>query len=462
MGDWCVVDHLLRLAVTLLAAVAIPVLVRKRVGGSPVSYTAIVCGLTFLVMAEVLWLTSPLAPDWRLRDADLHLPAYGGGYLLVLIGFLLLMRDMRMTQVRDRQATSDERARAEAARLQEARLQVALDELNHVQNELRRERDFIRGIIETNDVLIISIDLDDDRLTMFNKGAEQLTGYTRAEVIGRQYREIFIAPEDRAKVVQTREDIKAGRLDDVGSQEHVILTKSGARRRISWTYTVSHDDQGRATHMAAFGRDVTEQRQMQESLERAKADLERANVDLERLATTDYVTGLINRRLATALFEREVVRSRRACTPLAAILMDLDRFKAINDTYGHEAGDAVLKGVAPAIAARLRTTDIVARYGGDEFLLVLPDTDVPGAELLAEEVRRLVQRTPVKHGAAELAVTVSLGLAMLEPGQHLTVDQLVRRADEAMYRAKKLGGNRVAVWGAPAEADVASGLASAE
>jgi diguanylate cyclase (GGDEF)-like protein len=214
--------------------------------------------------------------------------------------------------------------------------------------------------------------------------------------------------------------------------------------------------------MAAFGCDVTEQRQMQESLERAKADLERANVDLERLATTDYVTGLINRRLASALFEREVVRSRRACTPLAAILMDLDRFKAINDTYGHEAGDAVLRGVAPAIAARLRTSDIVARYGGDEFLFVLPDTDVPGAELLAEEVRRLVQRTPVKHGAAELAVTVSLGLAVLEPGQHLTVDQLVRRADEAMYRAKKLGGNRVAVWGAPAEADVAGAPASAE
>jgi len=419
-----------------------------------------VCGVTFLAVAEGLWLAAPLAPDWQLQDVDLNLPIYSGGYLLVLAGFLSLMRDIRRLQVRDRQSISDERAGAEAARLQEERLQVALDELKRVQATLRHERDFVRGILETNEVLIFTIDLEDGRIMMFNKGAEHLTGYSRDEVMGRRYREVFLAPEDRAAAVQLRQDIKAGRASAVGGHEHFIITKSGERRRISWKYTLCCDEQGQPTHIAVFGHDVTRQREMLSSLEQAKADLERANAELQRLAVTDDLTGLANRRLAATFFEREILRSRRSGSPLGVVLMDLDRFKGINDTYGHEAGDAVLKCVGQVLRGRLRGTDIVARYGGDEFLMVLPDTGAEGAALLADEIRRLIQNTPVAHGELRIAVTGSFGLAMLEAGQSLTIDQLVRRADEAMYRAKKTGGNRITTWGSPSAAEVEAGLAA--
>jgi len=458
LSEWQVTDHLLRLGVLLFAAISILTLVRKRVGGASISYTTMVCGVTFLIMGEVLWLADPLAPDWGLRDADVDLPVYSGGYLLVLAGFLALMRDIRRGQVGDRQTASDERARAEASRLQEERLQVALDELKRVQATLRHERDFVRGILETNEVVILSTELEDGRLVVFNKGAEHLTGYSREEVIGRPFREVLLAPEDRAAMVQWREDILAGRRSPVGGLEQFVVTKSGERRLISWKYTVCHDEQARPTHLAAFGSDITRQREMQERLEQAKADLERANAELERLAATDYLTGLVNRRLAATLFEHEMVRSRRGGSPLAVILLDLDRFKAINDTHGHEAGDAVLKDVAQTLKGRLRATDIVARYGGDEFLLVLPDTGREGAAFLAEEIRQLVQRTPIRHGEVQLTMTSSLGLAVAAPGQFLSIDELVRRADEAMYRAKKLGGNRVATWDSPVEAEVAPGL----
>jgi diguanylate cyclase (GGDEF)-like protein/PAS domain S-box-containing protein len=448
-------DHLLRLAVLILAGLAIAIVVRRLVGGATISYVTLVLGIAVLAAGEVLQLAAPLAPDWRLGDVDIHLPIYSGGYLLVLMGFMSLMHDMRVLHDRVRALAESERAKAESARLQEARLRALLDELNSVQTALRRERDFIQGILETNEVLIISISLADGCLTMFNRGAEHLTGYLRDEVLGHRYRDVFLAPEDGSTAAQLGQDLISGHAPPVGTQEHNVITKSGERRLISWKYTVCRDEAGRPAHVAAFGRDVTQQRQMQTNLEKAKADLESANKELERLATIDYVTGLVNRRMAAALFEREIARSRRHGTPLVVILLDLDDFKAVNDTYGHEVGDTVLKQVAQTLRGRLRTADIIARYGGDEFLLVLPEAGGDGAVLLAEVVRGLVASACVEHRDVRVSRTASLGITVMEPRQALDADQLIRRADEAMYRAKKLGGNRVVAWNCPAEAEAA-------
>jgi diguanylate cyclase (GGDEF)-like protein/PAS domain S-box-containing protein len=418
---WITYEHLWRVALLTFAVLAILFIVRRRVGGRGLSYHILVGGLILLLVGELLRLDVPLVPAWTVGDATIYLPAYGGGYLLVLAGFLSVMHDAR-------------RAR----------------------DAICGERDFIQGIIETSEVFIMGLSLDDGRILMFNKGGERITGYSRQEVVGRLYREVFLAPEDRAEAIRIREAIRTGGLQEIGDHEHRIITKSGESRLISWTYTVCHDHAGRQVQVVAFGHDVTEQRQMQDRLEKAKTALEEANKELHRLASTDYLTGLTNRRLAMTLLDREIVRARRHRAPLSVILMDLDGFKAINDTYGHEAGDEVLKHVAQLLSRRLRATDIVARHGGDEFLLLFPETGPAEAPLLADIVQGLIRENPFTWHGAQIPLAASLGLAACDIGRNLTPDELVRRADEAMYRAKRAGGNRVETWNCPAPAETPS------
>ncbi len=321
-----------------------------------------------------------------------------------------------------------------------------ISEMKMARDALRRERDFVRGIIETNGLFIVGVSLVDGRVTLFNRGAERISGYRRDEVIGRTFAELFVSEDDRPGLHRVLESLRSGGRQAVGQHESTIVTKGSDRRSLSWAYSASVDEDGAAAYVVAFGQDVTEQRRMQASLEQAKRELEEANQALSRLATTDYLTGLVNRRQADQLLRRELARARRACQPLAVVMMDLDHFKAINDTRGHEVGDLCLRHVAGQLRERLRTTDVVARYGGEEFLLVLPETGLDQAAMLADQVRRRIQDTPLRHGGDEIRLALSAGVAIFELHRDAAPDRLVRWADEAMYCAKNLGGNRVVVW----------------
>ena len=318
--------------------------------------------------------------------------------------------------------------------------------LKRVQDQLRRERDFVRAVIETTEVLIISVALPDGAINLFNRGAERVTGYSRQEVLGRRYREVLLSPEDAPTAQRVGRAILDGRFDPVGSHEHTIVTKSGERRLIAWTFTASRQSDGEGGDVVAYGLDVTNQRRMQSRLEQAKGDLERANAELKRLATTDGLTELVNRRQADVLLDREIARCRRCESSLAIVMIDLDRFKVVNDTYGHDVGDAVLVHVARTLRNRLRSTDIVARYGGDEFLLVLPDTALADAAGLADLLRAKIETEPLNRGDAQIAPKASFGVTVLRPAENFTASDLVRMADEAMYSAKRLGGARVVTW----------------
>lgn len=163
-------------------------------------------------------------------------------------------------------------------------------------------------------------------------------------------------------------------------------------------------------------------------------------------ALRDPLTGLANRAALESAVKREIALSQRHGLPLALLLLDIDRFKSVNDDHGHAAGDCVLRQLAAVLGECVRTTDVPARLGGEEFVVILPGTDAAGAELLADRIRLAIEARPFRidgHGGAlRLHRTVSIGVAAFA-GDH--VERLLERADTAMYAAKRAGGNRVAV-----------------
>ena len=174
--------------------------------------------------------------------------------------------------------------------------------------------------------------------------------------------------------------------------------------------------------------------------------LERQAETLREQAETDALTGLRNRRSMQRDAFREVCRVPRSGTPLTAIMLDLDHFKDTNDRYGHDVGDAVLVAVAQVLRGQLRDIDLSARWGGEEFLLLLPNTDAERAVVVAERLRRSLAEQVVPVASGQLNVTASLGAATLRavfPAPQAALAQLIRNADQALYRAKAAGRNRV-------------------
>jgi diguanylate cyclase (GGDEF)-like protein len=181
-----------------------------------------------------------------------------------------------------------------------------------------------------------------------------------------------------------------------------------------------------------------------EPVARAVSDMGVALAAATEAATTDKLTQVANRPTVLAFLFAEVERVARYSRPLSVAFIDLDHFKTVNDTYGHEAGDTVLREVAALFREHTRGTDLVARYGGEEFILVFPETTVDESTIVAEKLRMLVMRHRFT-GIPDLAVTVSIGIAGGQ-GQHLRIDQLLRDADAAMYSAKSLGRNQTFVF----------------
>jgi len=175
-------------------------------------------------------------------------------------------------------------------------------------------------------------------------------------------------------------------------------------------------------------------------------ELQNANATLERLSLQDGLTGLANRRSFDLFLEEQITVARRHGRTLALVLVDVDHFKAYNDSYGHQAGDECLRRVASSLGECCRRpTDKAARYGGEEFALILPDTEAPGAWLIAETARNAVldQKIPHANSVTSPYVTISGGIAIVSAGEPATAEQLIAAADKALYLAKQAGRNRM-------------------
>jgi diguanylate cyclase (GGDEF)-like protein len=184
-------------------------------------------------------------------------------------------------------------------------------------------------------------------------------------------------------------------------------------------------------------------KRLQDELDQKNRELELANKRLRKLSITDGLTDLFNHRHIHELLHEEFERTRRSGEPLAVAMLDLDRFKLVNDTYGHPTGDVILYETARILRETAREIDMVGRYGGEEFVVILPGTDEEAAAQFAERVREAVSEYVFRDEANEVKMTVSGGVASF-PGTDIDhPDVLIKRADEALYAAKEGGRNRI-------------------
>lgn len=234
------------------------------------------------------------------------------------------------------------------------------------------------------------------------------------------------------------------------SSKEDAKTKQKAFKLGATDYLVKFPDEIEViARIRAHSRSYLAQQQRDEAyraLRDMQAELEKKNSELQRLSSLDGLTGIANRRRFDEYLEQEWLRAARDGRRLALILIDIDHFKAYNDNYGHQGGDACLKQVARTLDGELkRAADVAARYGGEEFVIVLPDTDSQGAGVIAEKLRDAIEALHIEHTHSKTAlhVTISLGVASTVPREGGIPAALIEMADEALYKAKESGRNKV-------------------
>lgn len=280
------------------------------------------------------------------------------------------------------------------------------------------------------------------RVLSWNIGARRILGYEDGDIIGSHFSRFY--PEENQATEPQRALGLAGTERRYGD-EGWLVRQDGRR---FWATVVIEPVRGADGADIGFAQvihDTTERREAVEALRQAKDELERRveertqelnalNAELERLADTDPLTGIFNRRGFLPVAKHELGRSARYQTPLCMLCLDIDKFKCINDTYGHAAGDIALQMVVRQMAAQLRAGDVMARLGGDEFALLLLETDATGGAKVATRMCQELACATTPPGCADFTIGVSVGVAEWHPGE--TVDALLGRADAALYRAK--------------------------
>ncbi|MBD2256480.1 PleD family two-component system response regulator [Pseudanabaena sp. FACHB-2040] len=175
------------------------------------------------------------------------------------------------------------------------------------------------------------------------------------------------------------------------------------------------------------------------------SELRTALVEMERLAKTDGLTGLLNRRYLFEAATQELSRAQRYGRAFSVLMVDIDHFKRINDTYGHPVGDVVIQTVASVLTEALREVDLIGRYGGEEFSIILPETPLQKATEVAERIREMINSLPIPAGSENLHITVSTGISGCEGGVQ-SIDEIFHQADKALYQAKSAGRNTWVVF----------------
>ncbi|MEY2816941.1 MAG: hypothetical protein RL275_404 [Chloroflexota bacterium] len=317
--------------------------------------------------------------------------------------------------------------------------------------ERRREEARIRFLAFVMDKVssaVISTD-SDLKINYWNKGAEILYGWREAEVLGKSVDEVcgtefMEGQQELAQQTLIKDKTWRGEL----KQKH----RSGKEIWVDASVTLLEDDSGNYVGGVTINHDVTERKLAEDELRRTKESIEQINLTLrraferEQLASrTDSLTGVFNRRYFFELLGYEFSASRRYERPLSLVMFDVDYLKKINDTYGHQVGDELLKKAANVVRGELRTSDVLARYGGDEFVILLSNSSEEDASMVLERIYRELKSTIISADHKKLGISISAGISSLQPDME-KADQLVMLADRALYVAKNSGRNRVVIF----------------
>ncbi len=294
--------------------------------------------------------------------------------------------------------------------------------------------DFHRSLVENLPDGVYFVE-PDRTIKYWNPGAQRIAGFSSEEMVGHRCFDNLLAHVDSSgkSLCHATCPLAAAMLDGRARDATIWLRhKDGSRRPVHVRATAVRDGAGTVVGGIETFSDATVEVAASEDLERARRD-----------ALTDELTGLPNRRVFDAALDGRLENLRRYGWQFGLLMVDIDRFKLVNDEHGHAAGDAVLAAVSKTILGAIRAGDSVARWGGEEFAVLVQTADDAGLRELGERIRALVARTDARHENGRLPVTVSLGGAMARPDD--TAGTLFERTDSALYAAKQSGRDRTEI-----------------
>ena len=326
-----------------------------------------------------------------------------------------------------------------AVALENARL---LEEEKHSAEMLCHERDQAKAYFAVAGVMMVAID-EDQKVTLINSRGCEILGYAQEDIVGKNWFDTFVPDRLREDVRGVFKKLARGEVELAEYYENPVVTKSGEERIIAWHNTVLKGENGATAVFLSSGEDVTDKRQHEEDQNKMRGEVEKSNKRLKQLALKDYQTGLYNHHYLSDMIESEYYRAKRLAHPISIIMLDIDYFKSINDTYGHGFGDTVLKQFAKVLSSMIRKYDTVVRYGGEEFVVVSSVIDRPKAIILGQRILDAINLNNFGNSKHSIKLKLSIGVASYPMDAAASGMDLINTAEKILARAKEAGGNRV-------------------